>query len=257
MRPWVRWAAGIGLLATIGCDKDAASTAAPTAAATQSAPRATTKIRQCNNLIETINETQERLKKNTGSDPAALKQLATTLDASAKTVQAVELTDAKLVKFRDEYSKMAKDLGKAARAAASALEASDAEKAQEAAKTMSGFGKRESDLVDDVNKYCSGEESTARNDAATKSSERAGSSSETSRSRAEVRAQIENALIREEMVAVGDTVVMRSSECDELGATIIGNAFVEKYGKTNLIAGGFKKFECRHPAGAIYTLTIR
>lgn len=114
------------------------------------------KISQCNRLIEVINKEQGPLKEASGSDPAALKKLADTLDDVAKKVEAVELKDEKLVGFRDEYAKMAKDLSKASRDTATALEGKDPTKAAEAAKNMSSFGSRESDLVDNINKYCSG-----------------------------------------------------------------------------------------------------
>jgi major membrane immunogen (membrane-anchored lipoprotein) len=114
------------------------------------------KIAQCNRLIEVINKEQGPLKSASGSDPAALKKLAETLDNVAKKVSAVEVKDEKLVKFRDDYASMAKDLSKASRDTAGALESNDPKKATEAAKAMSGFGPRESALVDNINKYCSG-----------------------------------------------------------------------------------------------------
>ncbi|MCA9625423.1 MAG: hypothetical protein KC731_40655 [Myxococcales bacterium] len=114
------------------------------------------KISQCNRLIEEINKEQGPLKEASGSDPAALNKLADTLDGVATKVEAVELKDEKLVGFRNDYAKMAKDLASASRDTATALESNDPTKAAEAAKTMSSFGSRESDLVDNINKYCSG-----------------------------------------------------------------------------------------------------
>jgi hypothetical protein len=114
------------------------------------------KISQCNRLIEVINKEQGPLKESSGSDPAALKKLADTLDNVATKVEAVELKDEKLVGFRNDYAKMAKDLGKASRDTATALEGNDPKKAADAAKNMSSFGSRESDLVAEINKYCSG-----------------------------------------------------------------------------------------------------
>ena len=114
------------------------------------------KIGQCNRLIEVINKEQGPLKYASGSDPAALKKLAETLDNVGKKVEAVELKDETLIKHRDDYAQMARDLAKASTETAAALESNDPAKAQEAAKKMSGFGSRESDLVDSINKYCSG-----------------------------------------------------------------------------------------------------
>jgi len=114
------------------------------------------KISQCNRLIGVINKEQGPLKSASGSDPAALKKLAETLDGVAEKVEAVKLKDDKLVGFRDEYAKMAKDLAKASRETAEALAGNDPKKAQEAAKAMGGFGPRENTLVDKINKYCQG-----------------------------------------------------------------------------------------------------
>jgi hypothetical protein len=114
------------------------------------------KIGQCNALIEVINKEQGPLKSASGSDPAALKKLADTLDNVATKVEGVELKDEKLVGFRDDYAEMAKELGKASRDTATALESNDPQKAAEAAKAMKGFGPRESDLVDNINNYCRG-----------------------------------------------------------------------------------------------------
>jgi hypothetical protein len=114
------------------------------------------KISQCNRLIKVINDEQGPLKNATGSDPAALKKLAETLDGVSKKVGTVELADEKLVGFRDEYKKMAEDLAKVSRDTAGALESNDPGKAAEAAKQMSSFGPRETELVNNINKYCSG-----------------------------------------------------------------------------------------------------
>ena len=114
------------------------------------------KISQCNRLIEVINKEQGPLKSASGSDPEALKKLAETLDNVSSKVKAVELKDEQLVKFRDDYATMAGDLAKASRDTAGALESNDPKKAADAAKNMSSFGPRESQLVDSINKYCSG-----------------------------------------------------------------------------------------------------
>jgi hypothetical protein len=114
------------------------------------------KISQCNRLIKVINEEQKPLREMQGTDPAALEKLSDTLDSVAKKVTAVELKDDKLVKFRDDYAKMATDLAKTAKDTAAALKSADPAKATEAAKSMQSFTQRESDLVDGINKYCSG-----------------------------------------------------------------------------------------------------
>jgi predicted transcriptional regulator len=103
-----------------------------------------------------INKEQGPLKTTQGSDPDALNKLAETLDGVASKVESVELKDDKLIGFRNDYASMAKDLAKSSRETAKALQSNDPKQAAEAAKTMSSFGPRESQLVDSINKYCSG-----------------------------------------------------------------------------------------------------
>jgi len=114
------------------------------------------KIAQCNRLIDVINKEQKPLKSKTGNDPKHLKELATTLASVSKKVRAVQLKDAKLKSFRDEYAKMAEDLASAAKATATAFESNDPKKAAAAASKMTKFGPRESKLVDNINNYCQG-----------------------------------------------------------------------------------------------------
>jgi len=115
------------------------------------------RIGQCNRLIEVINGEQQHIKdaaKNT--DAAGMKKLADTLDGVAGKVNSVELKDDKLVGFRNDYKGMVEDLSKVARDSAAAIESQDPNKAQEAKKKMNSFSTRENDLVNSINKYCSG-----------------------------------------------------------------------------------------------------
>jgi hypothetical protein len=114
------------------------------------------KINQCNRLIDVINKEQGPLKNLKGNDPEELKKLAETLDGVGSKVKAVELNDDKLVAFRDDYAKMAEDLAATSRETAEALASNDPKKAGEAAKKMNSFTPRETELVDNINKYCSG-----------------------------------------------------------------------------------------------------
>ena len=114
------------------------------------------RIPQCNRLIKVINEEQGAIKAASGDDAAALNTFADTLESVANKVSGVELEDEQLSAFRDAYAAMAKDLAKASRDTASALEKGEHKEAADGAKEMSGFGERESELVDSINKYCSG-----------------------------------------------------------------------------------------------------
>jgi len=135
VRPAVAFAALATLAAVTGCDS---------------------KIAQCNRLIDVINKEQAPLKKETGNEPKALQELASTLDDVSAKVKAVQVEDAKLVEFRDQYATMASDLAVASRETAKAIESKDSAVAREAAKKMSSFSPRESELVNSINNYCSG-----------------------------------------------------------------------------------------------------
>ena len=116
------------------------------------------RISQCNRLVRVINGEQEPIKRASGSDPEALNKLADALDNVGAKVLAVELDDTRVIEFRDKYGAMAKELAVAARDTASALEAKDDKKATDAANHMSSFGTRESELIGEINGYCSGKQ---------------------------------------------------------------------------------------------------
>jgi regulator of extracellular matrix RemA (YlzA/DUF370 family) len=114
------------------------------------------RITQCNQLIRVINAEQEPIKRASGSDPEALNKLADALDNVGTKVAEVKVEDESIIGFRDKYSTMAKELAKAARDTAAAIEANDPKTATTAADHMTSFGNRESELVGEINGYCSG-----------------------------------------------------------------------------------------------------
>jgi hypothetical protein len=112
------------------------------------------RISQCNGLITVINEEQGKHKDLKGESPEELNKLADALDATAKKIGEVEIEDEKLLAFRGEYKKMAEDLAKSAREAATASD--DRDKLEKAIKTMQAIGPREDKLVNDINSFCQG-----------------------------------------------------------------------------------------------------
>jgi hypothetical protein len=114
------------------------------------------RITQCNQLIRVINAEQEPIKRASGSDPEALKKLADALENVGNKVGNVTVDDEKIIGFRDKYSTMAKELATASRDTATAIEANDPKTATAAADHMTSFGNRESELVGEINGYCSG-----------------------------------------------------------------------------------------------------
>jgi hypothetical protein len=109
---------------------------------------------QCNRLIRQINAAQEPIRTAGGGTPAELILLATTLELVAVRIDEVAVSDERLVESRGAYVTMVKELAKAARETAGALDGKDAQKATQAAEAMSRIGLRESDLVDEINTTC-------------------------------------------------------------------------------------------------------
>jgi hypothetical protein len=114
------------------------------------------RVSQCNRLIQVINTEQEPLKGTAGAEPAALRKLADVLEELASKVEGVEIADEKLVQFRTDYAAMVRELGAVSRQTATHLESDDPSKATESAKQMSTFGARETELVENINQYCTG-----------------------------------------------------------------------------------------------------
>jgi hypothetical protein len=113
------------------------------------------RISQCNALISVINAEQEPIKKASGGNPEALRKLGDAIENVSTKVSEVQVEDAKILEFRNKYAEMAKEVAAAARDTAIAIEAKDHKKATEAAELMSSFGTRESELVGEINGYCS------------------------------------------------------------------------------------------------------
>ena len=112
---------------------------------------------QCNRLIEVINSEQEPLRQVAGSDPAALSDLAVMLRSVAQKVGAVPLSDATLLAYRRSYVQMTLDLADVSSAAAEAMRDAGSTVAAEKVATMGEIGRRESELVDSLNRYCGSE----------------------------------------------------------------------------------------------------
>lgn len=124
------------------------------------------KVDQCNAFIERANAAQTVINglKFDSDDAAKLEGEAGKIEAEAKAVEAVEIKDEKLVKFKADYAANLTKLGGAMRelgklhkdskdpAKAATVEAS-AKKIEADAQKIE---KDESALVNDINKYCSG-----------------------------------------------------------------------------------------------------
>jgi hypothetical protein len=117
------------------------------------------KINECNAVVQVINAgvvSLEKAPKNEG-DPTGvsdLKAMAEAMDKVAADAAAVQLTLPKLVRLRDDYHKMAKDIAKAERELAAAAQDRDAARRKDAEATLDAAVKQEDPLVDQINQFC-------------------------------------------------------------------------------------------------------
>jgi hypothetical protein len=124
------------------------------------------KVEQCNAFVDRANQAQTVINglKLESDDAALLEKGAASVEAEAKAFAALELKDEKLVGFRTTYAATLDSLGKIMHelaglqkdakdpAKADAIEAQSKKIDQEADKVE----KSESDVVDQVNVYCTG-----------------------------------------------------------------------------------------------------
>jgi len=117
------------------------------------------KINECNAVVQVINAgvvSLEKAPKNEG-DPTGvsdLKAMADAMDKVASDAAAVQLTLPRLIRLRDDYHKMAKDIAKAERDLATAAQERDATRRKDAEATLDAAVKQEDPLVDQINQFC-------------------------------------------------------------------------------------------------------
>jgi hypothetical protein len=116
------------------------------------------KVEECNALIKVMNAEGAKLSpKGSATDPSTMTKMADDLDKAANEIGAVNLTIPELVKFRDDSKKLFTDVGAAARASGKALEGKDLAAATTALKQLTDAAQANTKLVNDINKYCSGQ----------------------------------------------------------------------------------------------------
>lgn len=117
------------------------------------------KLSECNALIDVINKGVQSLEKGqkAGADQTGigdLKAMAEAMDKVAADAAAVKLETPELQRYSTDYQGMAKDVAKAAREMAGAVEAKDADKSNSAQAAMEKAVKQEDPLVESINKFC-------------------------------------------------------------------------------------------------------
>lgn len=118
------------------------------------------KVAECTELNSKINAGVDKIEKATTgkgdqeANPADLKAMADTMDKIADDLSKAKTTIPELKDFSKKYQDMSKNIGKAARDMASAIEAKDPEKATKAQTALESATQPEEALVESINKFC-------------------------------------------------------------------------------------------------------
>jgi len=126
------------------------------------------KVEQCNSFVDHATKAQTVVASlNLDSeDPAVLAKSGADIQAASQTLGTLELKDEKLVGFHKEYTELLTTLGKIVTdlgsVAGDTKDEAQAEaataKANQLIESANGLEKKESDLVDIINRYCTGSE---------------------------------------------------------------------------------------------------
>jgi hypothetical protein len=106
---------------------------------------------QCKRLTAAIRKGRSELKRALRGDAAAKANAAATVDESARRLSRLELADEVLLRMRDDYVGIVKDVARAMRAMARAR---DERQEAVAAGAWSRLGPRKEKIVDELKKYC-------------------------------------------------------------------------------------------------------
>jgi hypothetical protein len=113
---------------------------------------------QCVKLINVANQAVnsiEAVTAPTGADSIeALKKIAAVADDTNRSMQALNLSDPELVKFRDRFTSMYEATSAATRSLIEASSVKDTAASQKAYEALRTSTSQESPLVDQVNGYC-------------------------------------------------------------------------------------------------------
>lgn len=128
---------------------------------------AKSKVDQCNAFVDNATKAQTTVAALTldSDDPTVLQKNGADIEAAAKALGTLELKDEKLVGFHKDYTDLLTNLGKIVgdlgTAAGDAKDEAKAEaataKANQLIESANALEKKESDLVDAINTYCSAE----------------------------------------------------------------------------------------------------
>jgi predicted Zn-dependent peptidase len=116
------------------------------------------KIQQCNKLIEKVNAASAAVSKSNGGAGKAsdMDAMAKALDQAKTDITTVQLEDAKLKGYQQDYSKMLDKVSTSAKAISAASAKNDATGLQAAMKDIQAATAEETTIVNNINTYCSG-----------------------------------------------------------------------------------------------------
>lgn len=121
------------------------------------------KVAQCNKIIKVTNEVVSQTKSVTNGNQAidlkATLKAADAMEKASQEMQAIKVSDKKLQDYQSRFTNMYRDTSKATRDFVAAFEKKDRSSAETALLKLQRATTPEKQLVDDINKYCTGKPS--------------------------------------------------------------------------------------------------
>lgn len=119
---------------------------------------AMSKVKECNGLIERINQSVTKMdgltKAGTDLKPVDLRTMATEYESLVKDIDGMNLRTEQLKGHAKDYQAMAQKFSGGARQLADAIEKKDLEGQQAGSKQLQGLEKTEDELVNKINTFC-------------------------------------------------------------------------------------------------------
>jgi hypothetical protein len=118
-----------------------------------------TKVAQCNRLIQTVNQQEERLRPqmnqtSQSGDPAQIDALAAAFERSGREINAVQLTDPQLQNLSRQYQAVINRFVTVSRGMAAAARAQNVEGIQQAMPQLTQIENDSNAVTDRINQYC-------------------------------------------------------------------------------------------------------
>ncbi len=121
------------------------------------------KVAQCNKLIKVTNEVVSQTKSVTNGNQAinlkATLKAADAMEKASQEMQAIKVSDKNLQGYQSRFTNMYRDTSQATRDFVAAFEKKDRAAAETALQKLQKATTPEKQLVDEINKYCTGKTS--------------------------------------------------------------------------------------------------